>query len=100
MRPTYLGRTAVSVFAPALLAFAADRLHLLPLSENESGVAATSTTFRSNQDNNAFFRSLGTNGRACVDCHQASTGWSIAPAQIRPLFDRTDGRDPLFRLNG
>lgn len=49
--------------------------------------------------NNPFFKSLGTNGRACVTCHQASAGWSITPPQIQAVFDATQGTDPLFRLN-
>jgi hypothetical protein len=47
---------------------------------------------------NPFFSSLGTNGRACVTCHQASAGWSITPPQIQAVFDATQGNDPLFRL--
>jgi hypothetical protein len=48
--------------------------------------------------NNPFFKSLGTNGRACVTCHQPSAGWSITPPQIQAVFDATQGNDPLFRL--
>jgi hypothetical protein len=48
---------------------------------------------------NPFFQSLGTNGRACVNCHQASAGWTITPAQIQQVFNATNGADPLFRLN-
>jgi cytochrome c peroxidase len=80
-------------------AFATNNIQLLPLSQNESGTSASSTTDNGNQATNAFFRSLGTNGRACVDCHQASAGWTITPTQIRQLFDRTEGLAPLFRLN-
>jgi cytochrome c peroxidase len=48
---------------------------------------------------NPFFQSLGTNGRACVTCHQLSDGLSITPAHIRDRFEDTDGTDPLFRTN-
>lgn len=47
--------------------------------------------------NNAFFASLGTNGRTCASCHAASSGWSMTPAQIQALFFRTGGTDPLFQ---
>src|SRR2546430_6406913 len=29
---------------------------------------------------NPFFQDLGTNGRRCVTCHQASDAWSVVPA--------------------
>jgi cytochrome c peroxidase len=48
-------------------------------------------------DGNPFFLSLGTNGRACVTCHEPSLGWSITPEFIQARFDATDGQDPLFR---
>jgi cytochrome c peroxidase len=49
--------------------------------------------------NNPFFKSLGSNGRACVTCHQASEGWSITPEMIRARFEASDGLDPVFRTN-
>lgn len=45
-----------------------------------------------------FFRSLGSNGRACVDCHEPGEGWSITPAGIQARFNRSSGLHPLFRL--
>jgi len=45
-----------------------------------------------------FFRSLGSNGRACVDCHEPGEGWTITPAGIRARFNQTRGLHPLFRL--
>jgi hypothetical protein len=46
---------------------------------------------------NPFFQPLGTNGRACVTCHQADQGWTITPPKVQALFARTNGLDPLFR---
>lgn len=46
---------------------------------------------------NPFFRSLGTNGRGCVTCHEPSAGFSITPPLIRTNFDQTSGQHPLFR---
>jgi cytochrome c peroxidase len=49
---------------------------------------------------NAFFQSLGTNGRSCFTCHQPSSGMSIsvsnivaraAASQLDPLFAPVDG---------
>jgi len=43
-----------------------------------------------------FFQSLGTNGRTCATCHEASDafGLSAVDAQLRYLITR--GKDPLF----
>ena len=43
-----------------------------------------------------FFEPLGTNGRACVTCHQPSSAMSVAPAQLRERWRKTSGRDPVF----
>ena len=48
---------------------------------------------------NPFFQSLGTNGRACVTCHQPADGWTVTPRHIRERFENTAGRDPIFRTN-
>jgi cytochrome c peroxidase len=45
-----------------------------------------------------FFRSVGTNGRACVHCHTIEEGFSITPAGVQRRFDASDGTDPIFRL--
>jgi cytochrome c peroxidase len=45
---------------------------------------------------NAFFQSLGTNGRSCGTCHVASQAFTITPEGARARFARTNGRDPLF----
>jgi cytochrome c peroxidase len=49
--------------------------------------------------NNAFFQDLGTNGRRCVTCHQASDAWSVTPTHIQSRFNATHGTDPIFRTN-
>ena len=49
--------------------------------------------------NNAFFQDLGTNGRRCVTCHQASDAWSVTPPHIQARFNDTHGTDPIFRTN-
>lgn len=49
--------------------------------------------------NNPFFQSLGTNGRSCATCHQASDAWTVTPAHIQLRFQATEGLDPIFRTN-
>jgi len=46
---------------------------------------------------NPFFQSLGTNGRSCSSCHQASDAWTITPRHVQERFNETDGLDPIFR---
>lgn len=43
-----------------------------------------------------FFEPLGTNGRACVTCHQPADAMSVSVATIRRRWAETGGRDPLF----
>ena len=46
-----------------------------------------------------FFQSLGTNGRSCASCHQASDSWSLSATHVAERFEETKGLDPLFRTN-
>ena len=64
---------------------------------NPSGSAATFSTTGKVDLTGPFFQSLGTNGRSCATCHQASDGWTIIPAHLQQRFDATGGTDPVFR---
>ena len=44
----------------------------------------------------AFFTPLGTNGRACVNCHQPAYGMSVSAASLKERWLATDGKDPVF----
>ena len=66
---------------------------------NPTGFAATYSTVGKVDFTGPFFQSLGTNDRACVSCHQPSTGWTITPANVQARFKATDGTDPIFRTN-
>jgi cytochrome c peroxidase len=46
--------------------------------------------------NNAFFESLGTNGRSCGTCHLASDGMGLGVNSIQAKYVATHGNDPLF----
>jgi cytochrome c peroxidase len=48
---------------------------------------------------NAFFEDLGTNGRVCATCHQASDAWSVTPPHIQDRFNASRGADAIFRPN-
>lgn len=45
---------------------------------------------------NAFFTSLGTNGRTCFSCHRPEAAWAITPALATAIFQASQGNDPLF----
>jgi cytochrome c peroxidase len=65
---------------------------------NGSGSHQTISTTNNVDPNNPFFLSLGTNGRACIDCHQPAQAWGISPAEVTARFGTT-GTAPIFRLN-
>jgi hypothetical protein len=44
----------------------------------------------------AFFTPLGSNGRACVTCHQPANGMGLSVDSIRRRWEETGGKDPLF----
>jgi hypothetical protein len=44
----------------------------------------------------AFFEALGSNGRACVTCHQPANAMSLAAATLRERWVATQGHDPVF----
>lgn len=43
-----------------------------------------------------FFTPLGTNGRACVTCHQPTYGMSVSAEGLRNRWRNTEGKDPVF----
>jgi cytochrome c peroxidase len=67
--------------------------------KDPSGVVETyqsgAPTFTSS---NAFFQSIGTNGRTCFTCHQPQNGWTVSAAGVQERFAASGGSDPIFRL--
>ena len=49
-----------------------------------------------NTDGHPFFTPLGTNGRACVNCHQPTYGMSVSATSLLDRWRATDGKDPVF----
>ncbi len=45
---------------------------------------------------NAYFTSLGSNGRTCFTCHQPQNDWAMNPSSAMAIFMATKGADPLF----
>src|SRR5438477_115129 len=49
------------------------------------------------RSSNPFFKDMGSNGRACVTCHEPNDAFSVTPPHIRQRFFATHGTDPIFR---
>jgi hypothetical protein len=49
-----------------------------------------------NTKGHPFFEPMGSNGRACVTCHQPASAMSISLDVIRERWRATQGKDPLF----
>ena len=64
--------------------------------QDKTGAVATFNAGGDIDESNAFFQSLGTNGRSCGTCHQADQAFSISAKGVREVFERTHGEDPLF----
>ncbi len=45
-----------------------------------------------------FFEPIGTNGRACVTCHQPADGMSLSVSSVQERWQATGGKDPLFAM--
>ena len=50
-------------------------------------------------DGHPFFTPLGTNGRACVTCHQPSDSMGLSLDSIRQQWQVTNGKGPLFSMH-
>jgi len=88
----------LALFCLAALAITAtNKLPNLQPFKNSNGVARTFSTAGAIDMSSAFFKPIGTNGRACVTCHQASDGWSITSEHLQQRFNADGGKDPVFR---
>jgi hypothetical protein len=43
-----------------------------------------------------FFTPLGSNGRACITCHQPASAMGLSAESVRQRWEDTGGKDPLF----
>jgi hypothetical protein len=65
--------------------------------ENPYGrLSILNTAGRIETKGNAFFEPIGSNGRACVTCHQPADAMSISVDTIQERWQATNGKDPLF----
>jgi len=67
-------------------------------SDDIAGAAITLRLFGPLTDSADDFNApLGTNGRGCATCHDATQAMSLTPAGAQARFDASQGTDPLFR---
>jgi cytochrome c peroxidase len=85
-----------AIFVTTLVAADSHLNNLKPFDDPTGRVRTVSTSGEA-EVSNAFFQSLGSNGRSCATCHQASDAWTITPEHIRARFAASDGTDPIFR---
>ena len=65
--------------------------------ENSSGVLGiVNTSGPLDTKGHPFFEPLGSNGRACVSCHQPSAAMSVSAGMMRERWRKTSGKDPVF----
>ncbi len=65
--------------------------------DNEQGqLGVLNTSGLLDTKGHPFFEPIGTNGRACVTCHQPSDAMSLSVRSIRERWTATGGNDPLF----
>jgi hypothetical protein len=73
------------------------RLAATSLFTNELGeLAVLNTGGDLSTAGHPFFEPLGSNGRACVTCHQPADAMSLAASTARARWSATGGKDPLF----
>ncbi|MEP7354850.1 MAG: hypothetical protein ABI824_16595 [Acidobacteriota bacterium] len=63
-------------------------------SEGSIGVLNASGDLQT--EGHPFFTPLGSNGRACVNCHQPTYGMSLSATSMQDRWKSTDGKDPVF----
>ncbi|MGH8260666.1 MAG: hypothetical protein ACREUG_13390 [Steroidobacteraceae bacterium] len=68
----------------------------LQTSPDPAGTFATLSTTGPIDPGNAFFQSLGTNGRTCGTCHVPGNAFGLSAANAAARFSQTRGQDPLF----
>jgi cytochrome c peroxidase len=69
--------------------------NLLPFFD-ATGLVSTFNATGAIHEDGAFFQSLGTNGRTCGTCHQASDAMGLRAENVRIRYATSRGTDPLF----
>ncbi len=68
--------------------------------EHPDGTVAIATSGPAvSVDEHPFFQPLGSNGRACVTCHQPADAMSLSLRTIQARWEQHGSRDPLFHAS-
>jgi hypothetical protein len=78
------------------LAYGAQPTNGLTITSDPAGLVGTYHVGGDVDPANAFFQSLGTNGRSCSTCHLAEEAMSFTPIHARRLYRETRGTAPVF----
>jgi hypothetical protein len=74
----------------------------IPLLETDPDLGGFISTYQptgpTTTATNAYFQSLGTNGRTCFTCHQPAQDWSFTPVSAQARYKQFGSADPLFRM--
>jgi len=70
----------------------------LPSFDRSGAVETYNLAAPTDTGRNAFFQSLGGNGRACATCHEPRSAWGVSTASIQRRFYASHGTDPIFRV--
>lgn len=81
-------------WAPGSKQVFGDDLHYADV-HGEVGVISVTPTAT---QGHPFFEPLGTNGRACVTCHQPANSMSLSAEMVQQRWQATKGTDPLFAM--
>src|ERR1044072_6158811 len=69
----------------------------LSIYDNDRGqLGVLNVSGRLDTKGHPFFEPIGTNGRACVTCHQPADAMALSVRSIRERWAATSGKDPLF----
>ena len=73
----------------------------IPQTDTAADSTGSVTTYQPNgattTSSNAFFQSLGTNGRSCFTCHEPQDGWGLSATDATTRF-KAKPVDPIFNL--
>jgi cytochrome c peroxidase len=84
-------RSASGIFPPTIP-------HFLRASNADGATETYNPAAPTDTSINAFFQPLGTNGRACVTCHEPRSAWSVSSKSIQQRFYSSHGMDPIFSI--
>lgn len=95
-----LSAQSTRTYGPGRVWWDAGQADVLPWDEDyddpEGQVRILNTSGAIHTGDHPFFEALGTNGRACITCHQPSNAMSVSVASLRDRWKENQAKDPIF----